>query len=63
MTLTSCKMPIGSRFAMQENGYFTADVFPDVVRHLMECAPSAQKLFILDGHDSHTSVEALDLYT
>jgi hypothetical protein len=46
---------------MQENGYFTADVFPDVIRHLMECAPSSQKLFILDGHDSHTSVEALDL--
>jgi hypothetical protein len=46
---------------MQENGYFTADVFPDVVRHLMEYAPSGQKLFILDGHDSHTSVEALDM--
>ncbi len=61
MFLTPRYTYIGSRFAMQENGYFTADVFPDVVRHLMEYAPSGQKLFILDGHDSHTSVEALDM--
>ena len=46
---------------MQESGYFTADIFPDVIRHLMENKPTPQKLFILDGHDSHTNVDALDM--
>lgn len=61
MFLMLCIPLIGSRFAMQENGYFTSDTFADVVRHLIDNAPSHQKLFILDGHDSHTNVDALDL--
>lgn len=51
----------GSRFAMQESGYFTSNTFPDTIRHLMANSPPGKKLFILDGHDSHLDVDALDL--
>lgn len=51
----------GSRFAMQDNGYFTSNTFPDTIRHLMANSLPGKKLFILDGHDSHLDVDALDL--
>ena len=51
----------GSRFSMQESGYFTSNTFPDTIRHLMEYSPPGKKLFILDGHDSHLDVDALDM--
>ena len=52
---------LGSRFSMQESGYFTSKTFPDTIRHLMANSPPGKKLFILDGHDSHLDVDAFDL--
>ena len=46
---------------MQESGYFTSNTFPDTIRHLMANSPAGKKLFIVDGHDSHLDVDALDL--
>lgn len=51
----------GSRFAMQKKGYFTAEMFSDVVKHIIENTDGNQKLLILDGHDSHFHPEAIDM--
>ena len=54
--------PIGSPMCFQKNGSFTQNTFTDVIRHLIDHTPSGKKLLILDGHSSHHTVEALDLY-
>ena len=51
----------GSRFAMQKKGYFTAEMFSDVVKHIIENTDGNQKLLILDGHDSHFHPDAIDM--
>ena len=46
----------------QINGSFTQDTFTDVIRHLIDHNQPGKKLLILDGHSSHHTMEALDLY-
>ena len=59
--LTRSMQCAGSRFAMQESGYFTSNIFSDTIRHIIDYQPNGQKLLIVDGHDSHTDVDALDM--
>jgi hypothetical protein len=50
-----------SAMSFQKNGSFTSDTFCDVIRHLVRHTPSGQKLLIIDGHNSHHEVGALDM--
>jgi hypothetical protein len=52
---------VGSAMAFQKNGSFTCSTFCDVIRHLTMHSPSGKKLLILDGHNSHHDVDALDM--
>lgn len=47
--------------ALQTSGSFTAVTFCDVIRHLIKHSQPGKRLLILDGHNSHHDVEALDL--
>ncbi len=53
--------PTDSAMSFQKNGSFTSDTFCDVIRHLVKHTPPGQKLLIIDGHNSHHEVDALDL--
>ncbi len=50
-----------SAMSFQKNGSFTSDTFCDVIRHLVRHTSPGQKLFIIDGHNSHHEVDGLDL--
>jgi hypothetical protein len=47
--------------AFQKNGSFTCVTFADVIRHLLAHKHDGPALLILDGHNSHHDVDALDL--
>jgi len=56
-----CYMPPDSVMAFQKNGSFTSVTFSDVIRHLIKYKERGPALLILDGHNSHHDIEALDL--
>ena len=51
----------GSLLAFQTNGSFTTITFCDVIRHLLAHTTEGPALLILDGHNSHHDIDALDL--
>lgn len=52
---------LGSILAFQKNGSFTTITFCDVIRHLLAHKTEGPALLILDGHNSHHDMDALDL--
>jgi hypothetical protein len=58
----SCYVMLGSVACHYSSGSFTTNMFIDVVRHIINHTTPGKKLLILDGHNSHHSIEALDLY-
>lgn len=52
---------IGAVMALQKNGSFTSETFCDVIRHLIAKKFDGPALLILDGHNSHHDITALDL--
>ena len=56
-----CYVWIGAVMAFQKNGSFTSVTFSDVVRHLIANKHDGAALLILDGHNSHHDIEALDV--
>ena len=52
---------IGSACAFQTNGSFTSATFADVIRHIIAHTDKEKKLLIIDGHNSHHDMEALEL--
>jgi hypothetical protein len=53
---------LGSMVAMQENGYFTKEVLPQVLNHLLKYTENVLKpvLLILDGSSTHLDSAALE---
>ena len=52
---------VGALMAFQKNGSFTSVTFADVIRHLLAHKSPGPALLILDGHNSHHDIAALDL--
>ena len=50
-----------SLMSFQKNGSFTSVTFSDVIRHLIHHKVAGPALLILDGHNSHHDIDALDL--
>ena len=52
---------VGAAMAFQSNGSFVSHLFIDVIRHLVAHKHAGPALLIIDGHNSHHEVDALDL--
>ena len=52
---------LGSVCAFHTSGSFTGVTFADVIRHIIANTPQGKKLLIIDGHNSHHDVTALEL--
>jgi hypothetical protein len=57
--IVSCH--VGAAMAFQSNGSFVSHLFVDVIRHLVAHKHAGPALLIIDGHNSHHEVDALDL--
>ena len=55
--------PLGSRYAVSQNGWMTTPAYIDWFRNLFIPSLPAERpiLLILDGHSSHVSLEVIDL--
>ncbi|XP_065574916.1 tigger transposable element-derived protein 1-like [Artemia franciscana] len=56
--------PPGSTGKCQPSGWMTAEIFPDMIRHLISqtsCSPTNRLLLIMDNHDSHVSLSVVNL--
>jgi hypothetical protein len=56
-----CFVCVDSLMSFQKNGSFTSVTFSDVCRHLIHHKAPGPALLILDGHNSHHDIDALDL--
>lgn len=52
----------GACMALQRNGSFTSHTFADVITHLLKKKYPGPALLIMDGHNSHHDIDALDMY-
>ena len=52
---------VDAAMAFQSNGSFVSHLFIDVIRHLVKYKHVGPALLIIDGHNSHHDVDALDL--
>lgn len=57
------KLPTDSIACVQENGYFTQDTFPDILKHINYHRPNKEKpvLLVLDNSDTHLEAGALEV--
>lgn len=56
--------PPGSLGLASPSGWMTSDLFMEVMKHFIKCSsttPENPSLLIMDNHESHLSIEALDL--
>ncbi|CAH2095091.1 unnamed protein product [Euphydryas editha] len=56
--------PPGSLGLANPSGWMTSDLFVEVMKHFIKCSsttPENPCLLIMDNHESHLSIEALDL--
>lgn len=42
-------------------GWINSDLFPEVIKHFINSSPENPSILILDNHESHLSIAALDL--
>nr|CAI5851175.1 unnamed protein product [Callosobruchus analis] len=60
-----CKnTPTGTLGLAAPTGWMNSDLFPKVIKHFVKhtnSSPENQSILILDNHESHLSIEALDL--
>nr|XP_023024975.1 uncharacterized protein LOC111513047 [Leptinotarsa decemlineata] len=60
-----CKnTPTGTLGLAAPTGWMNSDLFPEVIRHFIKhtnSTPTNPSILILDNHESHLSIEALDL--
>lgn len=56
--------PIGTLGIAQPTGWMNTELFPQVIKHFVKVTGSSKtnpSLFILDNHDSHIALEALNI--